>query len=93
MGMRRMPSESTCERLHQALCECHQRIPSGPARESACHHLNRALAQCIVSLVCPCESEAVRTLCSSGGTSLKRSQCHQAHLSLSLCLSSHQQKL
>ncbi|MCL7036659.1 hypothetical protein MKW94_028899 [Papaver nudicaule] len=79
-----------CERFHRALRECHKRIPAGPTRDSACRHLNRSLAQCIVSVACPSESEAVRSLCSSGGTSLKRSQCQQAQLSLSVCLSSHQ---
>ncbi|KAI3965820.1 hypothetical protein MKX01_010777 [Papaver californicum] len=72
-----------CERFHQALCECHKRIPAGPTRDSACRHLNRSLAQCLVSVACPSESEVVRSLCSSGGTSLKRSQCQQAQLSLS----------
>ncbi|KAI3935413.1 hypothetical protein MKW98_027553 [Papaver atlanticum] len=72
-----------CERFHRALCECHKRIPAGPTRDSACRHLNRSLAQCLVSVACPSESEVVRSLCSSGGTSLKRSQCQQAQLSLS----------
>ncbi|MCL7036657.1 hypothetical protein MKW94_028897 [Papaver nudicaule] len=79
-----------CERFHRALCDCHKRIPAGPTRDSACRHLNRSLAQCLVSVACPSESEAVRSLCSSGGTSLKRSQCQQAQVSLSVCLSSHQ---
>ncbi|KAI3988589.1 hypothetical protein MKX01_026953 [Papaver californicum] len=72
-----------CERFHRALGECHKRIPAGPTRDSACRHLNRSLAQCLVSVACPSESEVVRSLCSSGGTSLKRSQCQQAQLSLS----------
>ncbi|EEF47939.1 uncharacterized protein LOC8285413 [Ricinus communis] len=79
-----------CERLYQALCECHRRIPAGQGREVSCRHLNRGLAECLVSVVCPEESEAVRSLCNSGGTALKRSQCRQAQLSLSICLSSHQ---
>ncbi|KAL5773426.1 hypothetical protein ACOSP7_013015 [Xanthoceras sorbifolium] len=78
-----------CERLHNALIECHKRVSSGPARESACRHLNRALAQCLVSEACPEEAEAVRSMCASGGTALKRSQCQQAQLSLSFCMSSH----
>ncbi|KAF7801361.1 Cytochrome c oxidase biogenesis protein Cmc1-like [Senna tora] len=86
-----MSSESTCDRLHRALSECHRRVPSGPARESACRHLNHGLAMCLVSLACRDEAEAVRSLCSSSGTALKRSQCQQANLSLSVCLSSHQQ--
>ncbi|KAI4306036.1 hypothetical protein L6164_029351 [Bauhinia variegata] len=86
-----MLSEPTCERLQQALLDCHRRIPSGPGRDTACRHLNHALAKCLVSLACPEESEAVRSLCSSGGTALKRSQCQQAQLSLSICLSSCQQ--
>ncbi|MCL7030959.1 hypothetical protein MKW94_009294 [Papaver nudicaule] len=73
-----------CERFHRALCDCHKRIPAGPTRDSACRHLNRSLAQCLVSVACPSESEAVRSLCSSGGTSLKRSQCQQAQVSLSV---------
>lgn len=79
-----------CERLEQALRECHKRLPEGPARRSACRHLNRALAECLVATACPSEAEAVRSLCSSGGTALKRSQCEQAKFSLSFCLSSLQ---
>ncbi|KAM7524687.1 hypothetical protein LguiA_014589 [Lonicera macranthoides] len=79
-----------CERLHRALRECHRRVPSGPPREAACRHLNRSLADCFVAVVCPAESETVKTLCSSGGTALKRSQCQQAQLSLAVCLSSNQ---
>ncbi|KAG8385118.1 hypothetical protein BUALT_Bualt03G0008300 [Buddleja alternifolia] len=79
-----------CERLYRALTECHRRIPVGPSREAACRHLNRSLAHCLVAVACPEESDAVRTLCSSGGTDLKRRQCKQAQLSLSACLSTHQ---
>ncbi|EXC24766.1 hypothetical protein L484_018480 [Morus notabilis] len=79
-----------CERLQRALGDCHRRLPPGPARESACRHLNRALAECLVSAACPDECEAIRSLCSSAGTALKRSQCQDAQLSLSLCLSSLQ---
>ncbi|PIN14621.1 hypothetical protein CDL12_12753 [Handroanthus impetiginosus] len=79
-----------CERLYRALTECHRRIPAGPSREAACRHLNRSLAQCLVAVACPEESDAVRSLCSSGGTALKRRQCQQAQLSLSVCLSVHQ---
>ncbi|MED6131941.1 hypothetical protein PIB30_014653, partial [Stylosanthes scabra] len=81
----------SCERLQRALLECHRRIPAGPGRDSGCRHLNQALANCLVLVCCPDESEAVRSLCSSAGTALKRSQCQQAKLSLSTCLSSHQQ--
>ncbi|KAJ4825737.1 hypothetical protein Tsubulata_035310 [Turnera subulata] len=84
------PIPKECERLHQALCGCHRRVPAGPARNSSCRHLNRGLAECLVSVVCSEEAEAVRSLCSSGGTALKRAQCHQAQLALSVCLSSHQ---
>ncbi|XP_021294866.1 uncharacterized protein LOC110424593 [Herrania umbratica] len=80
-----------CKRLQKALCECHQRFGPGATRDAACRHLNRALAECLVSVLCPAESEAVRTLCASGGTRLKRSQCQEARLSLSVCISSHQQ--
>ncbi|KAI4338738.1 hypothetical protein MLD38_023758 [Melastoma candidum] len=79
-----------CERLQKALCDCHRRIPGGFGRNTACRPLNQALAQCLVSEACPDESEAVRSMCGSGGTALKRSQCQQAQLSLSICLSSHQ---
>ncbi|XP_065878205.1 uncharacterized protein [Euphorbia lathyris] len=89
------PAETTkvpvaCQKLHRALTECHRRVPPGSIREASCRHLNRATAQCLVSVACPQESEAVRNLCVSGGTSLKRSQCQQAQLSLSVCLSSLQ---
>uniref|UniRef100_A0A7N1A412 Uncharacterized protein n=1 Tax=Kalanchoe fedtschenkoi TaxID=63787 RepID=A0A7N1A412_KALFE len=33
-----------------------------------------ALDECLVSVVCPDEAEAVRTLCSRSGTDLKRSR-------------------
>lgn len=79
-----------CERIYQALTECNRRIPAGIPREAACRHLNRSLAECLVAVACPEESDAVRTLCSSGGTALKRRQCHQAQLSLSVCLSANQ---
>lgn len=88
----KMSNLDGCDRFQRALMECHRKIPAGSAREAACKHLNRALAQCLVSLACPDESEAVRSLCSSGGTGLKRTQCQQAQLSLSLCLSSLQQQ-
>ncbi|XP_068318939.1 uncharacterized protein [Pyrus communis] len=80
-----------CDRLQRALTDCHKRI--GPGREAACRHLNRGLAECLVSVACPEEWEAVRSLCGSGGTGLKRSQCQEAQLSLSVCLSSHQHRL
>ncbi|KAK8641964.1 hypothetical protein V6N13_011330 [Hibiscus sabdariffa] len=79
-----------CEKLQTALRDCHRRFGPGATRDVACRHLNRALAECLVSFLCPEESEAVRTLCSSGGTRLKRSQCQQAQLSLSVCIASHQ---
>ncbi|XP_010518991.1 PREDICTED: uncharacterized protein LOC104798551 [Tarenaya hassleriana] len=82
-----------CDRLQEALMECHRRVPAVAARRRTCGHLNRALAECIVSEACPEESEAVRSLCSSSGTRLKRRQCNDAQFSLSLCLSRHQQRL
>ncbi|KAL3616735.1 hypothetical protein CASFOL_039129 [Castilleja foliolosa] len=82
-----------CERLYRALGDCHRRIPAGVSREAACRHINRSLAECLVATACPDELEAVRNLCSSGGTALKRHQCQQAQLSLSACLSSHQTEL
>ncbi|KAK7412911.1 hypothetical protein VNO78_04661 [Psophocarpus tetragonolobus] len=88
-----MKREDRCERVEKALRECQRRVPAGPSGDSACRHLNQALAMCLVSLACPEESEAVRTLCSTAGTALKRRQCQQAQLSLSLCLSSHQNNL
>ncbi|KAB1222116.1 hypothetical protein CJ030_MR2G018434 [Morella rubra] len=80
-----------CDRLLRSLEECHRRVRAGPVRDMACKHLNLALAQCLVSSACQEESGAVRAHCSSVGTSLKRAQCQQAQLSLSLCLSSLQQ--
>ncbi|EFH70093.1 hypothetical protein ARALYDRAFT_313968 [Arabidopsis lyrata subsp. lyrata] len=82
----------SCDRLQEALLQCHRRMPEGPARRSGCRHLNKAFAECVVAEACPEESEAVRSLCSSGGTSLKRKQCEDAQLSLSLCLSRHQRE-
>ncbi|KAK4399526.1 hypothetical protein Sango_1428100 [Sesamum angolense] len=82
-----------CDRLYRALTQCHRQIPAGPSRDAACRHLNRSFAECLVAVACPEESDAVRTLCSSGGTALKRRQCQQAQLSLSACLSSHQMDL
>ncbi|CAH8384373.1 unnamed protein product [Eruca vesicaria subsp. sativa] len=80
----------SCDRLQEALLQCHRRMPEGPARRSGCRHLNKALAECMVGEACPEEYEAVRSLCASGGTSLKRKQCEEANFSLSLCLSRHQ---
>lgn len=80
----------SCDRLQEALLQCHRRMPEGPARRSGCRHLNKALAECVVGEACPEEYEAVRSFCSSGGTSLKRKQCEDAQFSLSLCLSRHQ---
>ncbi|KAL7601062.1 uncharacterized protein LOC111891082 [Lactuca sativa] len=79
-----------CDRLHRALLQCHQRVPSGPSREAACRHLNRSLAECMIAFICPDESSAVKTLCRNKGTSLKRSQCQQAQISLAACISFHQ---
>ncbi|KAL1537574.1 hypothetical protein AAHA92_30070 [Salvia divinorum] len=79
-----------CDRLYRALSDCHRRISAGPTREAACRQLNRSLAECMVAAACPEESDAVRTLCSSGGTAVKRRQCERAKLSLSVCLSTHQ---
>ncbi|XP_047957396.1 uncharacterized protein LOC125203142 [Salvia hispanica] len=84
------PPIAACDRLYRALSDCHRRISAGPTREAACRHLNRSLAECMVAAACPDESDAVRTLCSSGGTAVKRRQCEQAKLSLSVCLSTHQ---
>lgn len=79
-----------CVRQYRSLLQCHRRVPAGPGRDAACRHLNLSLANCLVATICPDESEAVRSLCRSGGTALKRSQCEQAQLSLAVCLSSHQ---
>ncbi|EPS71611.1 hypothetical protein M569_03156, partial [Genlisea aurea] len=79
-----------CDRLHRALSDCHRRIAAGPSRDAACRFLNRSLAQCLVSEVCPTESNAVRSLCSSAGTAVKRRQCREAQISLSACLSRFQ---
>ncbi|KAG9438917.1 hypothetical protein H6P81_019082 [Aristolochia fimbriata] len=82
-----------CERQHRALCECHRRFGDSFQRDFACRHVNRALALCIVSTCCPAESDAVRELCASGGTKLKREQCQRAQVDLSACLSSHQDQV
>ncbi|VFQ96142.1 unnamed protein product [Cuscuta campestris] len=79
-----------CSQLYEALTNCHRRIRGGLDREIACRHLNRSLAQCLVAEVCPDESDAVHCLCSSGGTSIKRQQCREAQVALSVCLASHQ---
>ncbi|CAN4119696.1 unnamed protein product [Withania somnifera] len=79
-----------CNRLYTALTGCHRRFASSKEREIACRHINRSLAECMVAFICPAESDAVRSLCSSGGTALKRQQCREAQLSLSVCLASHQ---
>ncbi|KAG6534182.1 uncharacterized protein LOC122012276 [Zingiber officinale] len=81
---------SGCGSLHRALLECHRRAGDPRQRSVLCRHLNRSLAECVVAECCPEESEAVRSLCSSAGTALKRSQCQRAQLALSVCLSSHQ---
>ncbi|KAK1423664.1 hypothetical protein QVD17_18971 [Tagetes erecta] len=83
-----VPAE--CDRMYQALLQCHNRIPSGPSRQSACRHLNRSLAECMIAFICPDESSAVKTLCANQGTALKRSQCQQAQISLATCISYHQ---
>ncbi|KAK1369230.1 COX assembly mitochondrial protein [Heracleum sosnowskyi] len=83
-GKSQIPTVETCQK------KCHRRVPAGPGRDAACRHLNLSLANCLVATICPDESEAVRSLCRSGGTALKRSQCEQAQLSLAVCLSSHQ---
>ncbi|KAL4200881.1 hypothetical protein AMTRI_Chr02g213350 [Amborella trichopoda] len=80
-----MGSSSSCQKMEEAFRECRRRLHAG-----ACDHIGRALAICLLSQACPSESEAVRALCSSAGTSLKRSQCQQAQISLSLCISNHQ---
>lgn len=84
------PSPANCDALRRALIECHHRVHSELQRSIACRHLNRSLAECVLSAFCPDEAEAVRSLCSSAGTALKRSQCRDAQLSLAVCLSSHQ---
>ncbi|BAT02195.1 uncharacterized protein [Oryza sativa Japonica Group] len=81
-----------CAATQRALAECHRSAARGPLRpEVLCRHLNRALAECLVTSCCPGETEAVRTLCGSAGTALKRSQCQRARIGLSLCLESHQE--
>ncbi|KAI3781000.1 hypothetical protein L2E82_10998 [Cichorium intybus] len=47
-----------CDRVHQALLQCHRRVPSGPSRQAACRHLNRSLAECMIAFICPDESAA-----------------------------------
>ncbi|KAK4352759.1 hypothetical protein RND71_028277 [Anisodus tanguticus] len=90
MSSRESLTGGDCNRLYTALIGCHRRFAVGREREIACRHINRSLAECMVAVICPDESDAVRSLCSSGGTALKRRQCREAQLSLSICLSSHQ---
>ncbi|KAM3384862.1 hypothetical protein ACQJBY_009075 [Aegilops geniculata] len=85
-----VPVPGPCASAHRALAECHRRAARGPLQpEVLCRHLNRALAECVVSMCCPGETDAVRTLCGSSGTALKRSQCERARIDLSLCLEAH----
>nr|XP_009783650.1 PREDICTED: uncharacterized protein LOC104232207 [Nicotiana sylvestris] len=90
MSNRETSTAGNCDRLYNALTGCHRRFAAGREREIACRHINRSLAECMVAIICPAESDAVRSLCSSGGTALKRQQCREAQLSLSVCLASHQ---
>ncbi|KAJ1691905.1 hypothetical protein LUZ63_016060 [Rhynchospora breviuscula] len=83
-----LPIPANCDRLLRSLTDCHRHSgPGGRGREAQCRHLNRALAECVVSAFCGDEAEAVRSLCGSAGTSLKRSQCQRAQIRLSGCLS------
>nr|AVY91770.1 unknow [Saccharum hybrid cultivar SP80-3280] len=87
-----LPVPGPCASTHRALAECHRRAARGPLRpEVLCRHLNRALAECVVTACCPDETDAVRTLCGSAGTALKREQCHRARIDLALCLEAHQE--
>ncbi|PKA52558.1 hypothetical protein AXF42_Ash001538 [Apostasia shenzhenica] len=81
---------ANCDALHRALGDCHRRMRDQRQRSIACRHLNRSLAECLVAVFCPEEVEAVRSLCASSGTALKRSQCRDARLALSVCLAVHQ---
>nr|XP_043607316.1 uncharacterized protein LOC122579256 [Erigeron canadensis] len=86
---------TACERVYKSLLQCHRRVPIG-VRETTCRHLNRSLAECMISYICPNQSEAVKNLCgpnhnNNSGTALKRSQCQQAQISLATCISFHQQ--
>ncbi|KAK3127424.1 hypothetical protein QOZ80_7AG0573080 [Eleusine coracana subsp. coracana] len=86
------PVLGPCVSAQRALAECHRRAARGPLQpEVLCRHLNRALAECVVTACCPEETEAVRTLCGSAGTALKRTQCQRARIDLSLCLEAHQE--
>uniref|UniRef100_A0A0D9X0G4 COX assembly mitochondrial protein n=1 Tax=Leersia perrieri TaxID=77586 RepID=A0A0D9X0G4_9ORYZ len=87
-----VPVPGPCASVQRALAECHRRASLGPLKpEVLCRHLNRSLAECLVTSCCPGETEAVRTLCGSAGTALKRSQCQRARIDLSLCLEAHQE--
>uniref|UniRef100_A0ACD5YX05 Uncharacterized protein n=1 Tax=Avena sativa TaxID=4498 RepID=A0ACD5YX05_AVESA len=87
-----LPVPGPCASTHRALTECHRRASRGALQpEVLCRHLNRALAECVVTMCCPSQTEAVRTLCGSSGTALKRSQCERARIDLSLCLEAHQE--
>ncbi|KAM0898629.1 hypothetical protein ACQ4PT_021796 [Festuca glaucescens] len=88
-----MPVPGPCASTHRALAECHRRASRGPLQpEVLCRHLNRALAECVVTMCCPEQTDAVRTLCGSSGTALKRTQCERARIDLSLCLEAHQEE-
>ncbi|CAN6205785.1 unnamed protein product [Urochloa humidicola] len=87
-----LPVPGPCTSTQRALAECHRRAARGPLQpEVLCRHLNRVLAECVVTACCPEETEAVRTLCVSAGTALKRTQCQRARIDLSLCLEAHQE--
>jgi hypothetical protein len=87
-----LPLPGPCATAQRALAECHRRAARGPLQpEVLCRHLNRALAECVVTACCPDETEAVRNLCGSAGTALKRTQCQRARIDLSLCLEAHQE--
>lgn len=87
-----LPVPGPCASTQRALAECRRRAARGPLQpEVLCRHLNRALAECVVTACCPDEIDAVRTLCGSAGTALKRKQCQRARIDLALCLEAHQE--
>ncbi|KAG2646210.1 hypothetical protein PVAP13_2KG494900 [Panicum virgatum] len=87
-----LPVPGPCASTQRALAECRRRAARGPLQpEALCRHLSRALAECVVTACCPDEIEAVRTLCGSAGTELRRTQCQRARIDLSICLEAHQE--
>ena len=82
-----LPVPGPCASTQRSLAQCRRRAARGPLLPEVLYrHLNRALAECVVTACCPDETDAVRTLCCSAGTALKRNQCQRARIDLALCM-------